>query len=607
MSSTTPTRHVLGVFLTPQTIEALLVVPAADDDQRPRLVRRFVRPRLQVGEPSTVSDFETSVPGLKSSEETDFTLQVGSASVDDDLAFDPTLQDLQSSGAAGDGASPSTGSGPRLFISPLRDILEECEAVGAKAPEVVFCAGAPDIAHVEVTEPPDKPAGTRNGLQAWWNALPLLSESSERRALVAALRREYKGGFNAGRVAFLPMTPDSTGAARHLGLVPTGRESVTPTLNALFNRDDVSTDATARRLDSELSLYVSVVRRYLHPKADHSTVVVRVSSADTLVLFLHGNELLHVEQLRSLTSYDAPDTIASRILLYQDEQKIDRMHGVLLVGGPRDERLVESFRSAYPDAAIGRLHDLLTTEWVEAEKSVQATITPESGPALAAALYALDPEAPPAEALNLLGKTDRTQKRTMPVFAWHTVAMLVLLAGATLFFAWRYVDQTAEIQRLEARVNANPIAMPELSPQQLRQRVDSLNAVHADNERSLYVLDSLLAGSTEWSETIERTARQTGSIDGIWFEEWSITPTEIILNGMTLNRGRRAGLARNLKGTVQSMTYSDIDDRRVYAFEIQIPRVTKMPEAATKLRARSMDAESARTITTPAAAGPAQE
>jgi len=597
---------VLGIFLTPQTIEALLVVPASDADAQPRLLRRFVRPRLQVGEPSTVSDFETSVPGLKSSEETDFTLQVGSASIDDDLAFDSALQDLQTSSASGDGGSPSSGSNPRLFLSPLRDILEECAAVGAEAPEVVFCAGTPDIAHVEVAEPPDTPAGTRKGVQDWWDALPFLNGSSERKALVDALRREYKGGFEAGRVAFLPMTPDSSGAARHLGLVPTSRESVTPTLNALFDRNDTPTDASARRLDSELSLYVSVVRRYLHPKADHSTVVVRVSSEDTLVLFLNGNELRHIEQLRSLTSYDAPDTIASRILLYQDEQKIDRVHGVLLVGGPRDQRLQESFRTAYPDAAVGRLHDLLTTEWVQIDESVRATITPESGPALAAALLTLDSEAPPDEALNLLGKTDRTQKRALPVFAWHTVALLVLLAGVTLFFAWRYVDQTAEIQRLEARVNANPIAMPELTPAQLRQRVDSLNAVHASNERSLYVLDSLLTGSTEWSETIERTARQTGSIDGIWFEEWSITPTEIVLNGMTLNRGRLASLARNLKGTVQSIIYSDIDDRRVYAFEIKIPRVTKTPEAATKLRARSVDAETARSIAT-SEAEPAQQ
>jgi len=583
---------VLGVSLTPHTIEAVLLRAV---EAHPVIVRRFARPRPRVGEPSLASDYASTLPGLKGTEDADVTLQVGASAVSDDLPFDATLDPLGTDGRdsiSGDGAGASNG-GPRLFAAPLREILAECKEIGCPNPDVVFVAGPPDVAHVELAG--NLADTTSNGWRETVKRYVPFGRSTPGGPRMAALRSVYKGGFDARRVRFLPMTPAASGTARHLALVPTHRDSVTPTVQTGFgpNRD---VTLSARRMDAEVAIHVDVVRRYLAPESDHTTAVIRVGAEDTLILFMRGSALRHVEHPRSVTSYDAPDTIASRVLLYQDEQQIERVDAVVLIGGPRDERLVSSFREYYPDAAVGRLHELLLKENVGAAEDVLHTLTPESGPALAAALRVLDEPLEDGD-LNLLDRSAQQTARPLPFFAWHTVAMLLVIVASTLFFVWRYVGQQTEIAQLQTRIQANPVALPNLSPADLQQRVDSLNAVHAQYARSLEVLDSLLLGSTEWSTTIARTARQTDAIEGIWFEEWSLSPDQITLRGNAMDRNRVATLARNLDGVVHEVMYADIDGARVYPFEITIPRDISMPDAALALRERNLDAEAARSIT----------
>lgn len=578
----------------PQTIEAVLL---RVEEEEPVIVRRFARPRLRSGERAMAEDFATSLPGLKSSEDTDFTLQVGSGagSLQDDLDLDldPSLQRMGGSDVASGDGSPMQGerSGPRVFPGALSEILKECEHLGHPNPKIIFVAGQPDIAHVEISGDPETMASSQNWMDAAVNFLPFGGDKRDS-GLTAALRSAYAGPLDTKRVGFLPMTPTESGTPRHLALIPTPSDSVTPTANVAFGpQSDVS--GSVSRLDAEITLHVDTVQRYLVPDEDHTTALVRVGSEDTLILFMNGPDLLHVEQPRSLTSYDAPDTIASRVLLYQDEQQIDGIDAVVLVGGTKDDRLVRSFRTLFPDAAVGRLHELLVGEHVAGNPDILAMLTPDSGIAIAAGLRLIKG---PGDDLNLIGVTTRQKKRTMPVFAWHTVLMLLALIGVTLFFVSSYVSQRSEISELRNRIEANPVALPDISPADLQQRVDSLNAVHAQYARSLYVLDSLLVGSTEWSTSIERTANQTEAIEGIWFEEWSIKPNELTIRGNALDRNRAATFARNLEGVVHEVVYADIEDRRVYQFEITIPRMTELPEAARYLRERNLDSDAAESI-----------
>mgnify|MGYP006269982577 CR=1 FL=1 len=588
--STSSSRDVLGVSLTPQSVEAVLL---RVDNGQPVVVQRFVHPRLRVGDDALAEDFAAALPGLKTSEESDFTLQVGTRS--QEAPLDGTFNGPD--GLSGDGAPSPQRTLPRTFAGPLRDIIAECTERGFQDLDVIFVTGAPDVAHVEIathlstTAPP---TGVWDRLLSW---LPF-GATTPNDQLIKALRAAHKGGFDARRVKFLPMTPAASGTPRHLALIPTPSDSITPTLKTTLARD---LDATAVRFDSEVTLHTDTVRNYLKPDPKNTTAVVRVGTEDTLILFMSGSELVHVEHPRSLTSYDAPDTIASRVMLYQDEQQIETLDAVVLAGGSPDDRLVDSFRSFYPNAAIGRLHELLTSEHVSGNVDVLGSITPDAGLALAAGLRLIHA---PGDDLNLLGVTE-DDAGAMPFFAWHTVAMLLLLVATTLFFVWRYVDQHDEIAELETRINANPIALPNISPQDLKTRVDSLNAVHAQYARALQVLDSLLMGSAEWSATLERAANETSNIEGIWFEEWELEDATITMRGHALDRNRVADLTRNLEGDIHELVYTEIEDKRVYQFEITVPRSTEMPAAALYLRERDLDSAAAASVTASSAIAPA--
>jgi len=177
------------------------------------------------------------------------------------------------------------------------------------------------------------------------------------------------------------------------------------------------------------------------------------------------------------------------------------------------------------------------------------------------------------------------------MFAWHTVAALLLLCAIALFFGWRYMEQQQSIATTQQLLSMSPVEMPELTPAALKQRVDSLNAVHAKYNRALYVLDSLLVGSDEWSRAIERTALQTKAIDGIWFDNWSVDAATIKIQGHALERSNLAELARNLDGTIHELKFTDIQGARAYPFTVTVKRSLAMPEVTVRLRENALTAQ----------------
>ena len=177
------------------------------------------------------------------------------------------------------------------------------------------------------------------------------------------------------------------------------------------------------------------------------------------------------------------------------------------------------------------------------------------------------------------------------MFAWHTVVALGLLFAAALFFGWRYMEQQQKIADTKHQLSMSPVAMPELTPEALKQRVDSLDAVHAKYNRALYVLDSLLVSSDEWSRAIERTALQTDSIDGIWFDNWNVEASTIEIQGHALKRSNLAEMARNLDGTIQELKFTDIQGARAYPFTVIVQRDVAMPEVTARLREDALNPE----------------
>ncbi len=580
MNKTKAPAAVVGVYVTPAMVEAVVVRP---EEMGSRIVHRIVRQRVRPGELVTAETMEMAVPGLKSHEESDFTLEIGGRNGGGASTFLPS-----EFGAKGKKKGPGAPSGTGPFVRQLEEILAECEKQGYPHPQIAFCTGPPDVDTQELRLPGAASSisslkgsaskGTSSG-----GATALSKE--ERQRLFKQLAEKREGGVDEEQVGLLPMTEEGA-TRRYLALVPEPGEAVTATLKALAKQGRAQGFA-ARLLETEVSLYASLARRCVAATEKENTALVRVGSQNTLVLFLNGGRLKHFERLRSLTSYDSPETICSRVMLQQDEHKVGKVHHVLVSTEGSTRSLLDAFRSFYADAAIEPLQRALGELGIRLPDDPEETIKPTSIPAIAVALRLVDGsplQADLATGVNLLPKKLLRSRQRRPAFAWHTALMIVLLFGATLFFTWRYAAQQTEISHRRAELAANPVEMPDVNAQELRQRVDSLSAAHLRYTHALHILDSLLIGSDQWSRMLERVSRSTRDVSGLWIENWQAQGPSIRLKGNALSRGRAAIFARRLNAQIDQVDFLDVGDVRVYPFSMVVPVPAEMPFVAEYLR-----------------------
>ncbi len=123
----------------------------------------------------------------------------------------------------------------------------------------------------------------------------------------------------------------------------------------------------------------------------------------------------------SLSVFDLPETVCSRVILQQDEKKIGELHSVFLVDGGRSETLINTFRSFFPDAAVEPFQSVLSEEDIELTEGPDELMRGTFLPALAVGIAALE-NWQEAENANLLPRSLRKKKRGRSRIAWHTIA-----------------------------------------------------------------------------------------------------------------------------------------------------------------------------------------
>ena len=559
----------LGVYVGPETVDAVLVRPVGD---RIEPLQRFTRSRARSGELTTASEMASALPGLSKGDQDDYTLQVGG--------------DWSSGGGAsssGDGA-PSAGAvsgGP--FARELKEILTECAAAGYEEVRLAFALTAPEVHYLDL---PDAPAEASDADGAKDRKPKKGKGTSDPKKRLQEKVLKQVPSADVRRTAYVPL---ATPAGPHtLAVAVEADDSVSGTL-ALLGESDAAHIAAAR-LDAEATLLASVVGR-TRSADEEQTVVVRVGPQDTLVLFLTGSTLAGVERLRSLTAYDRPETIVSRVLLQQDERKSGDPDSVFVATSGRDELLMDAFADSFPASAVEPLAAVLTGLGVDVPTNEDAY---RAGTLVAAAAGAREAlgwtDAPD---VHLLSPKLRKRRRTSS-FAWPTALAALLLVATVAFAGYRYVDKEQEIETIREDLRLNPPILPDEDPEQLQARVDSLNRTFATYTRALDVLDSLLIGSDRWTQSLRLVTRTTAATGGSWLQSWTPEAAGIRIVGQTLARDRIVELSRRLNGAVGSVEYAEVGPNRVYTFEMGIPVQDGMPEAAAFLRTIAANGASVR-------------
>lgn len=542
----TPTTNVaLGVYVSPEAVEAVLVRRSGD---RYQPLERFVRPRhARAPEPAVTAT--PTVADRPVATESDYTLQIGGNWNPDAPSPTPT-DDTQGDGASG--ARVPTG---RPFTALLREILDACAAAGHRDVPVAFCLTAPEVVYLEVVAPT-----TKDG------------KGTDRKK-VAARVRERAPQADPARMAIVPLAGPMP--ERVLAVAVGTPDPVTATLSGL---GDDALDAA--RLDAEATLIASLVGR-VHTSEGERTLVVRVGAEDTLVLFFDGARLAAVERLRSLSAYDRPETIVSRVLLQQDARKAGDPDTVYLAATEPAGPFLERLAATFPEAAVEPLGAAVAGLGVEVSDEDGA---PSAGLLLAAAAAARELSGwDVTPDVRLLPSTLRRRRQASRA-AWPTIAATALVVLVAAVGVLRYLAAGAEIDRLEEDLRVNPPVFPAENPDLLQMRVDSLNRAYVSYTRSLDVLDSLLVGSDEWTQAMRLIGRTTEATGGTWFTAWEPDGEMLSLSGRSLSRGQIISLSRRLGADLGGIQDADVGARQMYTFDMRIPRSREIPEAALYLR-----------------------
>lgn len=566
----------LGIYVTSAAIYGTLLQPSADGY---RVLRRLARQRNYGGGEFGVTLADTV--DAETIDDVNVTFgRAGDGTEELFLASEfegiTTLADIEDSLGA-----PKSRAAP--FVFELKDLLDECAAMGYDRPPIAFCVGESEVEYVEIIVPDEKPRRRTQAAQDGQEAAAGAGADVRRERLLARLAESYDAPFEKDRVSFVPMTARE-GARRYLAIVPSPEGVLTESLELLREQQGMRT-MPLRTADAEVSVLTGLARWAYPPAPQENTAVVAVGAESTLVILLQGDELHHQEHMLSVSTHDSPETICSRVLLQQDVQGVGTVHQVVVLSEEREDELVRGFAAFYPNARVAALRRGLVERGVTPSPG-QSMLSARSLPAAGAALRLLleRQKETPFEEVNLLPKRLRRVRPRLEVFiAWHTLVTGVVLFFAVLFFVGLYFAQQSQIREAEARVSAlGPLEA--LSPQALQMRIDSLQAVHRRITQTLTTIDSLLVGTDRWSRSMTLLARASRAAGGAWVEQWSPQEAGAQISGYTITRGQAVELAERLSASINELSFSAIRDFPVYSFVMTVPIPTEMPEVALYLR-----------------------
>ncbi|NNE34559.1 MAG: hypothetical protein HKN13_04955, partial [Rhodothermales bacterium] len=423
---------VLGVSISDGSIEAVLL---RSTETEVSLVKKFVRQRVRTGD--RIGDLAAVIPGLKDSVDSDYTMEVGDGSKSSSSGlflaseFGDNGREALADANAG---SEALARQSVPFGLQLNEIRTECAKLGFPDPRLAFCIGSSEVSYIELSLPAPK-----NNAKGTGASILSAVTNAETKQLIEKLK-ELKGvDFDKNRIGFLPLS-SSDKRRRFLAVIPSTPDPIMSALKTLSRRSG-SNKTFASVVDAEVSLLQSMARRdVLNRKG--SVAIVRVGSEDTLILFMNEGVLDRYERLRSLTSYDPVETICSRVLLKQDEWKIGRLDRVYISSDYQSRDGMTEYESFFTESETMSIVELLGSAHIKLPPEENGTIRSSTLPAVAVALRVLDDwEKEDRTAINLVSKRQKKELSTTKArFAWHSIALFLILFGTALFYTWKYMQ-----------------------------------------------------------------------------------------------------------------------------------------------------------------------
>lgn len=585
-------EFILGVNASSRSVHAVLV---RDTPDGPVIVQQFHRSRT--GDQS----FTPLVPDFQETGGGDVTFNVGEKAQTDSTIF---LAAEFGAGSESTDSKMSMVAGPSVTAPPfdleLMDIVDECQDAGYDDFRIVFAVDTSLLSSVEVEIRHSRRAERERGKGKTKSAKVGTRKKTppKAEAFQSALAETHGGQFDPEKVTFIPMKHNEDTAGKCLAVFTVPSEPVASTLQVL--RDRKRSIPPVDLMDTEITLFLGLTRAAwflrnqemeIDPEEsdlpnptspeDAQVLFVRAGIEDTTVMFMQGERLVRFESLRSITAFDPPETICSRVLLLQDEFGIADADMVVLLGDDREDALLESFQTFFRDTHVVSLRKYLP---VQDDPDAQP-LSREAVLASAVTMRLLGDNLYKTvfQDVNFLPRKLTRRHIDLP-FTWPIAAMYVLLFVSSLYFVYKFYDQQHDIELYQYELKHYPENVIQATSQVLQARIDSLTIRTVGYLHSLDVLDSLLVGSDRWSRALSETAIHTSEVRGIWIESWNEVEGVLRLEGTATDRDDVVEFAARANGVIEELSFSSIRKWPVYSFTMRMTLPNVLPEAVNYFR-----------------------
>lgn len=339
---------------------------------------------------------------------------------------------------------------------------------------------------------------------------------------------------------------------------------------------------------AEISLVNLVKKNYNFPDKEIS-VIIYVGHEFSRFIFLQGNLLLHISPImgEGADSFlvfgssvsEFANTIYSRLLLETDDLNLSKVDNLILAGEAREAVLKSLLVGLFPEKV-----NIEEIKFVNLDTfGVPGTIVkmlPHTAVALGSAWRALDESNEALYQVNLIPSKIKEEQKIfkLSLFGWILLALIPIF---TLFFTKKVFDQDRELRRLQ--IQQQQIRSELLSLQEIKTQLDG-HLEKLNFYTSTYgVLDSLVVGTEDWSQFLNKLARKANRIGGIWITEMeTLNSSTILLKGYSMTRAKIPVFCNAIgQATLQQVQVQDIRKQRVYLFTITAPITGLAENSAT--------------------------
>lgn len=317
---------------------------------------------------------------------------------------------------------------------------------------------------------------------------------------------------------------------------------------------------------TELAL-VNLARVSMELPPDAVTAIVYLEEGFSRLLFLRGEDLIHVSSLinESASSPDILEVIYRRLLYEQDEAQIPEVAKILLAGKGSRMRAKDFFAAQCTGVDVDYLYSDKLGKFPANE--IQRAVFSEFAVAIALAWQVLEPKNPSFMLVDLLPQEFKDQQQVLKL-NYHGYVLLALTGLVAFFFTW----QILRLRNDNAIINAKNLQLEE----QIRSNQATVDRVHELEEeckrldKNLVLSDSLSKGHDEFlvfSQKLNRSVRRTGSV---WVEEILKSQNGFSIKGISLRRETIPFLAEQLENaSLRRVTRAEDGKQKMFSFELE--------------------------------------